>query len=183
MTFRTGSNVCQNFTCHCGEEVDKFGLHPLSCVKSRGRYSSHCDLNDVVFRALNVTGFNSILEPSGLKFDACKRPDGVTVFPYKEGKSLIWDVTCTDTFPASASLNSAVFPGSSTHNAELSKIGKYAFLQPRYLFTPVAVETSGVFGPVTKFLNRTGQQNEGAYLCQSRNKLAFSTLVDCDCQR
>ena len=49
VALRTGSNVCQNFTCHCGEGFDKFGLHPLSCVKSRGRYPRHCALNDIVF--------------------------------------------------------------------------------------------------------------------------------------
>ena len=121
MALRTDSNVCQNFTCRCGEEVDEFGLDPLSCVKSGGRYPRHCASNNIVFRALNVASFNSILEPSGLDFDASKRPDGVTVFPYKEEKSLTWDVTCTDTFPASASLNSA---GSSARNAKISKIGK-----------------------------------------------------------
>ena len=142
MALCTGSYVYQNFTCRCGEEVDKFGLHPLSCVKSGGRYPRHCALNDIVFRALNVAGFNSILEPSGLDFDASKKLDSVTVFPYKEGKLLTWDVTFTDTFSASAV--------SSARNAEILEIGKYAFLQPRYLFTPVAVETSGVFGPVIK---------------------------------
>ena len=84
MTLRTGSNVCQNFTCRCSEEFDKFGLHPLSCVKSGGRYPRHCALNDIVFRALNVAGFNSFLEPSGLDFDASKRLDGVTVFRIKK---------------------------------------------------------------------------------------------------
>ena len=58
VALRTVSNVCQNFTCRCGEEVDKFGLHPLSCVKSGGRFPRHCALNDIVFRALNVAGFN-----------------------------------------------------------------------------------------------------------------------------
>ena len=81
-----GSNVCQNFTCCCGEEVDKFGLHHL--VKSGGCYPRHCALNDIVFRFLKVVGFDSILEPFGLNFDASKRPDGVTFFPYKEGKFL-----------------------------------------------------------------------------------------------
>ena len=40
--------MCQNLTCRCGEEVDKFKLHPLSCVKSGGRYPRHCALNDCV---------------------------------------------------------------------------------------------------------------------------------------
>ena len=167
VALRTGSNVCRNFTCRCGEEVDNFGLHPLSCVKSVDRYPRHCALNDIVFRALNVAGFNSILEPSGLDFDASKRPDGVTVFPYKEGKSLTWDVTFTNMFSASASLNLAVSPGFSARNAEISKIGKYTFLQPRYLFTPVAVEASGVFGPVTK-----------SFLLELSNKMKERTSVN-----
>ena len=69
VALRTDSIVCQNFTFRCGEKVDKFGLHSLSCVQSGGRYPRHCALNDIVFRALNVAGFNSILEPSGLDFD------------------------------------------------------------------------------------------------------------------
>ena len=91
VALRTGSNVCQNFTCRCGEEVDKFGLHPLSCVKSGCRYLRHCALNNIVFRALNFAGFNSILEPSGLGFDAIKRPEASLFFRIKNS---VLDLGC-----------------------------------------------------------------------------------------
>ena len=46
----------------------------------------------------DVAGFSSQLEPVGLDRGDDKRPDGITLFPFRSGKSPIWDVTCTCTF-------------------------------------------------------------------------------------
>ena len=74
LALHTGSNVCQNFICRCVKEVNKFEQHPLSCVKSGSCYSRHC--------ALNVAGFNSILEPSTLML--VKGPTALLFFRIKK---------------------------------------------------------------------------------------------------
>ena len=43
----------------------------------------------------------SMLEPTGLSRSDGKRPDGVTIAPWKSGRMLVWDVSCTDTFAMS----------------------------------------------------------------------------------
>ena len=55
-------------------------------------------MNDVVKRALQKAGLPSVLEPPGLDRGDGSRPDGITVFPFSGGKSLVWDCTCVDTF-------------------------------------------------------------------------------------
>ena len=45
--------------------------------------------------------YHSRLEPSGLSCSDGKRPDGITIAPWKEGRSLVWDATCPDTFASS----------------------------------------------------------------------------------
>ena len=71
------------------------------------------------------------------------------MFPFKSGKALIWDATCTDSFSPGNVISSAVDPGSAARAAEERKVVKYASLTDRFLFVPVAVETSGVLGPLS----------------------------------
>ena len=104
--------------------VDKHGLHPLSCRYSAGRIPRHAALNDVIKRGLDSAGVPSILEPVGLDRGDGKRPDGITVFPFAAGKSLIWDATCSDTFSGGNMLASAVSPGSAAKQAEDRKVAK-----------------------------------------------------------
>ena len=159
VAIRLGLPICQQHRCRCGATVDRFGLHPLSCRLSAGRIPRHYALNDVIKRALNSAGFHSILEPVGLDRGDGKRPDGLTVFPFEAGKSLIWDATCSDTFAPSALLTSASDPGSAARVAEERKVAKYSSLSTRYIFQPVAIETSGVLGPRTlSFLKRIGHK-------------------------
>ena len=158
VALRTGSRACEPYRCRCGRTVDMYGHHPLSCARSAGRFPRHAALNDVVKRALDSAGMHSVLEPVGLDRGDGKRPDGVTTFPYRRGRSLIWDVTCTDTFSTNVISTSATEPGHAARLAEDRKISKYSGLTTRYIFTPIAVETSGVIGPRTlTFLRELGQ--------------------------
>jgi len=70
----------------------------------------------------------------------------MTLSPWARGKSLVWDFTCSDTFARSYVDQTAVIAGSAAATAELAKRRKYDFLLETFLFVPVAVETSGVFG-------------------------------------
>ena len=176
VALRLGASICERHRCHlCGRQVDELGHHGLSCAKSAGRLLRHAHLNDVVKRGLASAGIPAILEPVGLDREDGKRPDGLTLFPYSGGKCLTWDATCTDTFAETALAQTALEPGAAARAAETRKNRHYTKLSERYIFVPVAVETSGVFGPVTaKFIRelgllitaRTGERREGEWLRQ-----------------
>ena len=103
------------------------------------------------------------------------RPDGMTLFPYSRGKSLVWDATCSDTFMESAVIQSALNPGSVARCAEERKRTRYAALCERFIFVPFAVETTGVLGPAAadlvkelgrRLTARTGDKRETVWLAQ-----------------
>lgn len=146
IALRVGAEVCVSHSCRCGRLMDARGLHGLSCRYSAGRHPRHAALNDVIRRALQSAGVPSVLEPVGVDRGDGKRPDGLTVFPFSNGKCLCWDATCVDTYAGTHLNNSAMSPGKAACAAEVSKRRKYAELGARYRFEPVAVETSGVFG-------------------------------------
>ena len=92
--------------------------------------------------------------------------------PWKCGQLLVWDAMCPDT---SYSTIAAHQVGAVAQQAEDRKMRKYKHLDSCYFFTPVAIETSGVFGPkTTEFLKELGyrlrqvpgEANSFAYLTQ-----------------
>ena len=92
---RLGTTLCRPHAClHCGADVNHLGTHGLSCVRSEGRHHRHAALNDIVHRALTAAHIPSRLEPSGIFRSDGKRPDGITVVPWKSGRLLVWDATC-----------------------------------------------------------------------------------------
>ena len=119
VALRLGAPVCETHLCRCGRRVDVLGHHGLSCQYSAGRLPRHANLNDVVKRALASAGIPSWLEPVGLDRGDGRRPDGVTIFPYHQGRSLCWDATCTDTFSASSVLDAAISQGTAAARALL----------------------------------------------------------------
>ena len=60
----------------------------------------HAALNDI-HRALTSAHVPARLEPQGMLRSDGKRPDGVSVVPWRSGKCLVWDVTCVDAFAPS----------------------------------------------------------------------------------
>ena len=95
--------------------------------------------------------------------------------PWERGKLLVWDATCSDTFAPSYSSNAASEVGAVAAMAEERKKAKYEHLDASHSFVPVAVETAGVFGPLThtflKDLGRrialvTGEEKSYSYLVQ-----------------
>jgi hypothetical protein len=139
--------------------MDEYGLHGLSCRLNAGRFPRHAELNTILKRALAKLNIPSILEPSGVSRNDGKRPDGLTLYPWKQGKCLTWDVTVTDTFCATHLMGSASTSGAAAKYAEEQKVAKYSQLTGALIFQPVAFETSGVWGPSTKkFLAEVGRQ-------------------------
>ena len=146
VALRVGLNVCLAHQCRCGATVQLDGLHPLSCRFSAGQFPRHSAINNIIKRSLDTAGLHSILEPVGLDRGDGRRPDGVTSFPFKGGKALAWDATCTDSFSASNLYSTILNPGSASSAAEDLKRRKYSQLVADFEFVPVAVETSGIIG-------------------------------------
>ena len=173
---RLGAPLCRPHRCHhCGLEVDALATHGFSCRQSQGRHNRHAGLNNIIHRSLTSAKVPSRLEPSGLQRADGKRPDGVTVVPWKCGKLLVWDATSPDTFALSYIPSATSEAGAVAALAEGKKKAKYSCLDTSYSFAPVAIESSGVFGPLTlDFLrdlgNRiklaTGEEKSFMYLLQ-----------------
>ena len=135
-----GVPICRPHHCqHCYTEVNELGLHGLSCVKSTGRHFCHAAVNSNVQMSLASAKIPSMLEPSGLFRSDGKRPDGITIAPWKSRRSLLWDFTCPDTYATS-------YVQYSTSEAEARKKEKYIVISRSHQFIPFAIETSGAFG-------------------------------------
>ena len=173
---RLGSPLCHPHQCKCGVRVSSDGIHGLSCKKSSGRFSRHGQINDIIHRSLTTAGIPTILEPVGVSRDDGKRPDGVSVFPWKKGKLLCWDYTCSDTLAPSHITASSRAAGRVAEQAENVKYNKYSVLQREYEVTPVCVETLGPWGPSglsfiqeigRRMKERTGEPRSTLFLMQS----------------
>ena len=55
-----------------------------------------------------------------------------------------------DTLSAKSLINAAITPGSAADTAEERKCARYSSLADRYLFQPVAIETTGTMGSSTR---------------------------------
>ena len=157
---RLGAPIVQPHTCtHCGKDVDHQARHGLSCRSSQGRISRHNALNDIIHRSLVAAKIPSRLEPSGLHRSDGKRPDGMTMVPWTEGKFFVWDATCVDTFCPSNLHRASSEPGGAAAHAEVEKVKKYSHLDCLYQFQAVAVESGGTIGPLSKsFLRHLGRR-------------------------
>ena len=93
---RLGTQLCEPYTCICGVQVDRKGRHGLSCKKAKGTFARHAHSNELIKRALATAGVPSVLEPTGLTRNDGKRLDGLSLFPWRMGRNLIWDYTCSD---------------------------------------------------------------------------------------
>ena len=157
---RLGVPLCHSHTCrHCGSHVNDLATHGLSCRWSEGRHSRHSSLNDIIHRALSAAKIPARLEPSGVARSDGKRPDGISMVPWKEGKLLVWDATCRDTLAPSYLSTAERGPGLVAAEAESQKRKKYSSLGAKYFFVPIACESLGVFGAETlSFLKDLGHR-------------------------
>ena len=140
---RLGVNLCAPHACPCGAAVDALGIHGLSCRRSAGRFTRHSMLNDLLTRACIRSGVPAVKEPNGLFPSDEKRPDGVSLVPWRMGRCIAWDVTCPDTLAASHRLTTSVTIAAAAERAALLKHIKYAEIEAAYDFVPVAIETLG----------------------------------------
>ena len=112
-------------------------------------------------RILSTAKIPFHLEPFGLYQSDGKRPDGVSVVPWKCGELLLWVATSPNTFAPSYSGIASTGAGMVAAQAEERKRIKYLHLAMNHIFTPVAIETSGVIGPGSKrFIHELGHRLE-----------------------
>jgi hypothetical protein len=146
VSLRLGATMCAPHTCVCGLQVDSSGTHGLACRKSAGRHVRHNAVNDLIKRALASANVPAMLEPRSLSRDDGKRPDGLTMLPWANGRCMVWDFTCPDTLAVSHLNRAVLSPGAVANDAEHRKSAKYRFLASLYSFTPIAVESLGALG-------------------------------------
>ena len=70
--------------------------------------------------------------------------------PWNSGRPLVWDATCPDTFATSYRVQAIRDAGCIATSAEEKKSEKLSQLSPSYIFTPVAIQTSGAIGHNSK---------------------------------
>ena len=95
--------------------------------------------NQVISRPFRSAKVANTLEPRECSRTDGLQLDGLTLVPWKRGRSFLWDFTCVDTFTPTHLPATSV----ATTDAVAFKHRTYIDLAQRYLFVPVAVETSG----------------------------------------
>ena len=173
---RLGTKLCEPYTCICGAQVDNNGRHGLSCKKAKGTFARHAHSNELIKRALATANVPSVLEPTGLTRNDGKRLDGLTLFPWSQGRNLIWDFTCRDTLAQSYVAQTSKGAGKAAELAEQRKLAHYEELSAQYIITPVATETLGSWGTRSikfikelgkRIIDATGEKRSTCYLFQS----------------
>ena len=188
---RLGAALCVSRKCqHCGELVDTSGTHGLSCVRSQGRIPRHADLNQLIHRALSSIKVPCTLEPRGLSCSDGRRPDGISLIPWSQGRAVIWDVTIHDTLAPSYIKLSSSRARAVAGNASGQKRRLYHDLSSLYhlQLIPIAIEIMGVFSnDCRSFLKdlarriRLQNNDSSAYLslCQKISVIIQRYITQC----
>ena len=171
---RLGSALCIPHDCAlCGAQVDETGVHTLSCRKSKGRLPRHSYLNDIIKRALTAIDIPCAIEPRGLCRGDGRRLDGISILPWEQGRCLVWDATCHDTFAPTNIPFSSKGAGVVANCAAASKRLLYSDLCQSYTFIPIAVESAGSIGKDALDLHDLGRRT------RSKTKDPLSYLKLC----
>ena len=176
VALRLGLHLGAPHDCQCGAAVvGADGNHAFVCKKAPRRIARHQQLNDIVHRALVAAGIPASKEPVGLSRSDGKRPDGMSLIPWKSGKTLVWDVTVASTLADSYVASAARGASEVAEQASTRKYGKYASLPSSYMFMPLALENLGPMAADTlNFFNDlghrlnivTGDPGEASFLFQ-----------------
>ena len=81
--------ICAEHTFSCIEKVGILDTHGLKFKNSKGRFSRHHVVNEIIARALNLANFSAILELTGIVREDNKLPDGMTNVPWSLGRHLV----------------------------------------------------------------------------------------------
>jgi hypothetical protein len=177
---RLGVNLCEPHICPCGSSVDARGTHGLACRLAPGRLARHHALNDLICRALSSAGIPSTKEPNGLSRSDVKRPDGLSLIPWKSGKPVTWDVTVIHPLAASYLTDVSLSAGGAAELAARRKCEKYANIPSSYFFQPIAFETLGALNAsAVDFISELGYKLERASGKRNERLFLFQRLSIC----
>ena len=113
---RWGLDICKSHTCVCGAMDDVRGFHALSSKRSFGRLIRHNHVNNVIHHSVSQAGSPGTKEPAGLMRTDGKRPDRLTLIPWREGRCFSNDATVAETKAASYLPSTAMSAGSATES-------------------------------------------------------------------
>jgi hypothetical protein len=131
----------------------------MVCKKAPARISRHYAVNDIIARALTSAGVPVTKEPLGINPGNGKRPDGMTLVPWRGGKALTWDATIVSSLAESYVALSSNGAGLAAEKAASMKVEKYADLSAEYFFQPFAVESLGpVNSSAETFISDVGRR-------------------------
>ena len=132
---------CVPHLCSCGAQVDAYVVRSLVCKRVAGKITRHQAINDVIAAAFVAADMPVTKEPNDLLIGADKRPDGLTLLPWQEGKPLTWDITVVCSL--AVSYVSGYTPGAAAEQVASEKCEKYANLLYSYLFQPIVFKNLG----------------------------------------
>jgi len=115
------------------------GSHGLSCRLGPGRYARHAGLNDLIWRGLTQAGIHSVKEPQGMLRSDGKKPDGLTLIPWRSVRCMTWDVTVADTVALSNLATTSARKGGAAELAEARKEAKYTQLMQSHALCPIGL--------------------------------------------
>ena len=119
----------------------------------------------------------AIKEPTGLSRTDGKRPDGMTMVPWQEGRAALWDVTVRDTLADSYIASTSSLAGSAAEEAARQKEGKYSQLTGTYLFYAVALETlEPMCESARSFLTELGRRTAQVTSDQRETQFLFQRI-------
>ena len=100
----------------------------------------------------------------------------MTIYPWKNGRTMVWDFTYSDTIASSPIQISSAIPRKVAESAETAKLTKYRNLSTDYEVIPIGVETFGFWGPNElrlireigkKIAQETGEPRSTSFLLQA----------------
>ena len=134
--------------------VDVQGQHGLICKQAPSRIVRHNVMNDIIVRSLSSAGIPASKEPTGLTIldTDGKRPDGLTLVPWQEGKPVTGDITVVSTLAQSCLHASGHSAAGAAELAASRKEAKYSCLPQSFLFVPITLAPGSL-----KFLTEVGR--------------------------
>ena len=143
-------------------------------------FARHHALNDLICRALSSAGVPSTKEPTGLCQTDGKRPDGLSLIPWQNGRPIAWDVTVihplADSYLSTVSLSA----GGAAELAANRKYEKYSSLPSAVDFQPLAFETLGALNSsAVDFISSLGFRLERVSGRRNERNFLFQRLSIC----
>ena len=99
-------------------------------------------------QAIVTVNVHAVLKPTDIRRDDGKRPDGMTLISWRNGKSLVWDAACVDTVALSHIESIFSTAGSAAAVAEILKRRHSS----SSVFMPFGMETLDPWAPDAKLL-------------------------------